>query len=75
MKLNQAAINRRYRILQTPENLLLRNLGIVASQTCRLKYKYPLSGPVVIRLYNRDVALGNHIARQIEVREIAGFDS
>lgn len=68
--LYDAICNRKYIINYVPNNNLLNNLGVVKDVIILKKYNYKYSGPILIEIYNKDVAIGRDIALLIEVNEI-----
>lgn len=69
MNLISAKTNKKYIVVATPENLLLENLGVFENQKIKVKHKYPFSGPVVIEINHRNIAIANPIAKTITLRE------
>lgn len=68
-RLCQAKTGQWYRFRSLPEEPLLKNLGVVPGQLFFLSYRYPLSGPCVISVERRLLALGEKLAKRIIVEE------
>ncbi|NLM50882.1 MAG: ferrous iron transport protein A, partial [Clostridiaceae bacterium] len=61
--------NQNYIILSSPNSALLANLGIKTGSLIKKEKTYPLGGPVLILLFQRQVAIGKEFANSIYVSE------
>ena len=70
MKLKEGKRKRHYQILTVPPVPALQNIGIYPGQRVEVRFQYPFSGPVIVRIYRRDFAIGGTIAEQIRIKEL-----
>ncbi len=70
MNLKEGKRNNRYQIIGIPPVPMLRNLGVRPGQRVKVRFQYPFSGPVIIRIYRRDFAISGTIAKQIRIKEL-----
>ncbi len=70
MNMHRVRRGQNYRIISTPEDMLLRALGLRKGTEFGLVTKQPFKGPLVIKIGNRNVAVCRSIAEQIMVEEV-----
>ena len=69
MRLSKAQTKRWYQFSSLPDKPLLSGLGIIAKERFYLCFRYPFSGPVVICVERRVLAIGYRLAQEIFVEE------
>lgn len=63
--------DKRYEVISLPDMHLLKALGIRKGIGFKIKSKQPFSGPIVVQIANRDIAIAYSLAEGIIVREVS----
>ncbi|MDO5707269.1 MAG: FeoA family protein [Andreesenia angusta] len=61
---------RAYKIVSTPDDMLLKSLGLRKDTKLKLMTKQPFRGPLVVKIGSRNIALCRSIASKIKVEEV-----
>lgn len=67
MNLIEGVKNTSYEIKSLPDNHLLRSLGLREGVKFRIQTRQPLSGPVVVKIGSRNIAIDYKVAKSIEI--------
>lgn len=59
-----------YRIKKLPDSHLLKVLGLRRGIEFKVQTKQPLSGPIVVKIGSRSIAIDYDIAKDILVKEV-----
>ena len=70
MNLSKVESNKVYKIISIPDVDMLESIGIRAGDTVIKKLTYPLGGPTIVEIDNREVAIGNKVAIRVAVEEV-----
>lgn len=70
MDLSKVENKKVYKIISIPDVDVLESLGIREGDTVTKKHTYAFGGPTVVKIDDREVAMGGKVASRVIVEEV-----